>query len=148
MVRVVVLLARSRDVLMTIVVGVTGTLILEVLLVVACGVVLPGGGFGFAHAGGVLTEEFVDEGLFLHGVNVHISDRRQIFDGEFGVGVSAPVCFNTLQVPLVDNSDGVLCLEAENLTEDALVPLVNQDGLLLGSRFAEESHEEVDAAAI
>jgi hypothetical protein len=58
------------------------------------------------------------------------------------------VGLNALQVPLVHHGHGVLGLEAEELTEDALVPLVNQDGLLLGGGLAEQSHEEVDAAAV
>jgi hypothetical protein len=143
-----VLLAGSRDVLVAIVVGVPGALVFEVFFVVARGVVLPGGRLGFGHAGGVLSEEFVDEGLFLHGVDVHVGDGGEVLDWEFCVGVSAPVCLNTLHVPLVDNCDGVLGFETEDLAEDAFVSMVDQNGLLLGSGFAEKSHEEVDAAAI
>lgn len=142
------LLARSRDVLVAIVVGVPGTLVFEVFLVVAGRVVLPGGGLGFGYTGGVLSQEFVDEGLFLHGVDVHIGDGGKVLDWELSVGVSAPVSLNTLHVPLVDNCNSVLGFKAEELAEDAFVSLVDQDGLLLGSRFAEKPHQEVDAAAI
>lgn len=133
---------------MAVVVGVSGSLVFEVLLVVSGRVVLPRGGFGLGDAGGVLPEEFVDEGLLLHGVDVHVSDGRPVGDRNLGVGVPPPVGFNSLHVPLVHHSDGVLRLQGEELPEDPLVSLVDEDGLLFGCGLAEQCHEEVDPAAI
>jgi hypothetical protein len=52
-------------------------------------------------------------------------------------------------VPLVDHCHNVLlALESVQIPENALVPLVYQDTFLLGSYRAQESHQEVDPAAI
>jgi hypothetical protein len=142
------LLPRGGHVLVTVVVRVAGTLVLEVLLVVASRVVLPGSGLGLGDAGSVLPQEFVDERFLLHGVDVHVGDGGAVVGGEFGAGVSAPVGLDALHVPLVDHGHGVLGLEGEELAEDAFVPVVDQDGLLLGRSLVEQSHQEVDPAAV
>jgi hypothetical protein len=55
---------------------------------------------------------------------------------------------NALHVPLVDHGDRVLGLQRVQLAEDTLIPVVDEDGLLLGGSLVEESHKEVDAAAV
>ena len=69
-----------------------------------------------------------------------------LFDGS---GQSAPVGLDSFHVPLVDNCYYIFVIfYVVDFVENSFVPLVDQDALLLGADFAEQSNEEVDSASI
>lgn len=145
---VVALLSRFRDVLVTVVVSVPGSLILEVLLVIVRLIILPGGRLRLSHRWGVLSKPFVNQHFFLHGVDVHVCNWGLLSNSLNSASRSAPVGFNSLHVPLVHHCHNVLMLKWVQLSEDPFVPLVDQNFLLKGSNFVEKAHHEIDPAPI
>ena len=143
------LLSGLGDILVAIVVGVPSSFVLEVFFVIVGAVILPGGWLGFCHFRGVFSQPVIDQGLFLHCVDVHVVDWRQLGFFFHRSRQSAPVGLNSFHVPLVDNCYYIfVAFNVVDFIENSFVPLVDQDALLLGADFAEQSNEEVDSASI
>lgn len=122
---------------------------LEVVLVILSAVVLPGGRLGASQLGSKDSEFVVDEFALLQLVDVEVSNG---VDGgllEFGSGSRAPVGFDTVHVPLVNDRHGLLALGvAVEGVEDVEVLLVDENSLLVGGEFLEKLDEPVRAEAV
>lgn len=140
--------ARLGNVLVGVVVHVPRTLVLVVLLVVVRQVVLPRGRLTLRHFRYVVSQPIVDERVLLDGVDVHVGNGGQVFLFQLSARESAPVGLDSFHVPLVDHCHDVLGLDVVEISEDSLVPLVDEDALLLWGGLAEQSDEEVDATAV
>ena len=142
------LLPRRGHVLVALVVRVPRSLVLEVLFVVVRLVVLPTRWLGLGHRGSVLPQELVHQQLLLHRVDVHVGDGREAGLGHLGSSDPPPVGLHSLHVPLVHHRHDVLGLERPELLENALVPEINQNLLLLGGALGQQGDEEVDPASV
>lgn len=137
------------DVLVAVVVGVPRPLVLEVLLVVVGEHVLVGGRLRLRVGARELPQVLVDQVPLLVLVDVHVGHWRQLLLLLLRAGGSAPVGLDALYVPLVHHCHNLLALASfVEVSEDALVPGVHEDSLLLGSDLAEQGHHEVGPAAV
>ena len=102
------LLSRVRDILVAVVMGVTGSLVLKVFFVVVHQHVLMSGWLSVALLAGVLSQEFVDQVSFLVFIDVHVGHWRNFFSFFFSASCPSPMSLHSLHVPLVDNSDDSL----------------------------------------
>ncbi len=134
------LLPRLGHILMALMVGVPGSLVLEVLFVVVRLVVLPTRWLRLGHRGSVLPQELVHQQLLLHRVDVHVGDGREAGLGDLGSSDPPPVGLYSLHVPLVHHRHDVLGLERPELLENALVPEINEDLLLLGGALGQQGY--------
>jgi hypothetical protein len=123
---VVTLLSGLRNISVSIVVGVSGSLVLKDFLVVVGQVILPSSRFALGHLRSVFSKPLVDEGLLLNSIDVHIVDRGKLRFLFKSLGLSAPVGLYAFHVPLVDDSyDIFVILKLIKFAEYSNVPLVN-----------------------
>lgn len=113
-----VLLSWFWHIGVAVVMSVSGSFVLEVLLVIVDKDVLVSCWLGFSNLASVLSQEIVDNLVLLESVNVHISHWWQHLLGDFSAGGSSPVSLNSLHVPLVDDGDNVLLLDVVNFSEN------------------------------
>ena len=133
---------------MALVVSVSRSLTLEVLFVVVDQMVLVSGGFRMGNLRSVLSEELVNNVIFLPGIDVHISNWRQDFLVDFGACGSAPVGLNCLHVPLIDHCHDVILVDVVNVTENSLSSPVHQNILLLWCDLVKHAHQKVNSASV
>lgn len=131
------LLPRLRDVSVAVVVGVPGSLILEVLFVVIRLVVLPTCRLSPSNRRSVIPQELVHQELLLNSINVHVSNWGKIGLGDLGSSDSSPVGLHSFHVPLIYYCYDVLCFQGPEIPEDTLVSEIDKDLLLLGGALAE-----------
>lgn len=150
MVMVLGFFARLGNVLVSIVVGVPGTLIFVVLFVIVGEVVLPGGRLSFTDLGSIFSQPLVGEELLLHIIDGHISHGREILLGNNSACMIAPVSLDSLHVPLIDNGHDVLVIfeVVVEILKNTNIPLVDNDILLLRGRPVEERHEEINTETV
>lgn len=137
---VFVLLSWLGNIGVAVVMGVPCSFILVVLFMIASRCVLMRSWLRFSIFTGKISEVVIDDMGLLNNVDWHIMNGgKPLFDG-FSLCASSPVRFNTLHMPLVDNSDNILRGSVVKVTENTLISLVYQNCLLFGSCFTEHSY--------
>jgi len=140
--------ARLRNVLVGEMISMSGTLVLEVLLVVVGQVILPSGWLSLCHTWYEISQPVVNESILLNSINVHVCNGGKVCLFLLCFGIPAPVCLNSLHVPLIHHCHDVLALYIVQFSEDSFIPLIDKNSLLVWSSLTEQSHQEVDATTI
>lgn len=141
-------LSRLGNILVSIVVGVSCSFVFEVLFMIVGQIILMSCRFRLGHCWCVFSKPFVDESLFLHLINVHISDWRFLRLNHFSASDFAPMSFNSFHVPLIDNCNNIFALDFINISENSLITSINKDLFLFWCNSRKAADQEVNATAI
>ncbi len=131
-----------------VVVGVSGSFVLEYLFVIPCQVVLMGRWLWFCHFACVLSQEIIHHLVFLPTIDVHIGHWGQLFLDNFSARGFSPVCLHCFHVPLVDHCHNAVFFYVVNVSENSLTSPVHQNIFLFWSDPVEHSYQKVDSASV
>lgn len=138
-----VLFSWCWHVLVTSMVGVSGTLVFHVLLRVVSDVLSIGGWFCSTYLACSILQKLVDEVFFLEGIDIHVGDGRKQWILVNGVGDSAPSLLNSSNVPLVDDSHDFVGFTLINFLEQQFVFRVDNDLFLVWCNPIQQINEIV-----
>ena len=134
---------------MTIVVSMSGSFIFKVLFMIVSLSILVSSWFRVSYFTGKLSKIIIDKILLLIPIDVHVCNWRVVFFNYLSSCWLSPVGLYSFHVPLVHNCYYfITCTILIKVSENSLVPLVDQHFLLFRSHSIEHVNNVVNSESI
>ena len=136
------------NVLVTFVMCVPCSFVLEVLFMIICEHILMSCWLRVCQLAWSISQVIIYHFSLLIFIDVHVCNRGNLLFHNLCSRCPSPVSFNSLHMPLINNSHNFVTIHIVQIPENSFVSLVDQNGFLLWSHFVQHLNHQINPASI